>query len=133
MDREGCKLHAYPDPATGAEPWTIGVGRAHGVKHGDTCTRDEAMEWLREDAVTAEKCINNSVRVAITQNQFDALVSFVFNVGCGNFRNSTLLKLLNDGEDIKAAEQFAVWNKAAGHVMAGLTTRRLAEKEQFLA
>lgn len=133
MDREGLKLHAYPDPATGGEPWTIGVGHTGGVKQGDTCTREEAIDWLRQDAVTAEKCINNSVRVVLTQNQFDALVSFVFNVGCGNFRSSTLLRKLNEGDDLAAADQFAVWNKAAGKVMAGLTNRRESEKEQFLA
>lgn len=133
MEREGCKLVAYPDPATGGEPWTIGVGHTGGVKEGDTCTRDEAIEFLRADCETAEKCINNSVRVAITKNQFDALVSFVFNIGCGAFRTSTLLRKLNDGDDQGAADQFLVWNKAGGHVMQGIVNRRESEKQQFLS
>lgn len=132
MQREGCKLVAYPDPATGGEPWTIGVGHTGGVKQGDTCTQEQALEWLRADAETAERCVNNSVRVALTQNQFDALVSLIFNIGAGNFRNSTLLKKLNEGDDDAAAQQFLVWNKANGHVMQGLVNRREAEREQFL-
>lgn len=131
--REGCKLAAYPDPATGGEPWTIGVGHTGGVKEGDTCTDDEALEWLRADAHTAETCINNSVRVAITQNQFDALVSFIINVGRGNFLNSTLLKKLNAGDYQGAADQFLAWDKAGGKVMQGIVNRRHSEREQFLS
>lgn len=132
MQHEGMKLNAYPDPATGGDPWTIGIGHTTGVRSGDTCTQEQAMEWLREDCVTAEKCIANSVKVALTQPQYDALVSLIFNIGCGNFGKSTLLRHLNEGDDAAAADQFLVWNKAAGHVMAGLTNRREAEKELFL-
>jgi len=132
ISREGMILRAYPDPATGGDPWTIGVGRAHGVKEGDTCTEEQAREWLREDCETAEKCINNSVGVTLSQNQFDALVSLIFNIGCGNFRKSTLLRKLNEGDDAGAAEQFKVWNKAAGREMAGLTNRRHAEAALFM-
>ena len=133
MQREGCVLHAYPDPATGGEPWTIGVGHTGGVQEGDTCTPERAQSWLRQDVQIAEKCINNSVRVQLTQNQFDALVSLVFNIGCGNFGKSTLLRLLNDGDDLKAADEFVKWSKANGHVMQGLLNRRESEKTQFLA
>lgn len=129
--REGCKFSAYPDPATGGEPWTIGVGHTGDVSEGDTCTEDEAREWLREDAQKAVRCINNSVKGAMTQNQFDALVSLVFNIGCGNFGKSTLLRRLNDGDDQAAAEQFLVWNRANNREMAGLTNRRQAEMELF--
>jgi lysozyme len=131
-EREGLELVAYPDPATGGEPWTIGVGHTGGVSEGDTCTVERAMEWLRLDVQTAEKGINNSVRVGLTQNQFDALVSLVFNIGCGNFRNSTLLKKLNDEDDAGAAEQFLVWKYANGKVMKGLEIRRKSEMEQFM-
>lgn len=132
MTHEGCKLVAYPDPATGGEPWTIGVGHTGGVQPGDTCTEDQAREWLREDAQTAVRCLNNSLKVPVTQNQFDALVSLVFNIGCGNFGKSTLLRLLNNGDDFAAAQQFLAWNKAAGRVMAGLTTRRQDEFNLFM-
>ena len=130
---EGLKLQAYPDPATGGDPWTIGVGHTGGVQAGDTCTEEQAREWLRNDAGTAERCINQSVQGNLAQNQFDALVSLIFNIGCGNFRKSTLLRMLNNGDDVGAAQQFLVWNKAAGKVMAGLTNRRQAERDLFLA
>lgn len=130
---EGCKLAAYPDPATGGEPWTIGVGHTGGVRAGDTCTEDEAREFLRADLRAAEACVNESVKGAITQGQFDALISLVFNIGGGNFRKSTLLKELNAGNDMSAAQQFLVWNRAAGKVMAGLTKRRADEMQVFLA
>ena len=129
----GYVLTAYPDPATGGEPWTIGAGRAHGVKEGDTCTEEQARQWLKDDVGIAEKCINNSVRVALLQNQFDALVSLVLNIGCGNFGTSLLLKKLNDGDDTGAAQQFHWWRMANGKVMAGLEKRRQEEMEQFLA
>ncbi len=133
MRWEGCKLTAYPDPATGDEPWTIGVGHTGGVKEGDTITREQALELLRKDAETAEKCVNNGVKGAITQGQFDALVSLVFNIGCGNFTRSTLLARLNEGvDDDIVAKQFLVWNRANHKVMAGLTNRRQAEKDVFL-
>lgn len=132
MAHEGCKLVAYPDPATGGEPWTIGCGHISGVQEGDTCTEDEAREWLREDAQIAVRCINNSVRGIISQNAFDALVSLVFNIGCGNFGKSSLLRALNDGDDDTAAQQFLAWNHAGGRVMAGLTKRRQDESDLFL-
>ena len=125
-------LKAYPDPATGGDPWTIGVGHTGSeVVPGMVITDERAMEYLRHDIEVAERCINNSVRGTITQNQFDALCSLVFNIGCGNFGKSTLLRRLNQGDDDAAAEQFLAWNKAAGKVMAGLTRRREAEQELF--
>ena len=133
MAHEGCKLEAYPDPATGGEPWTIGVGHTGGVKPGDTCTKERALEWLRKDAETAERCVNASVKGNITQNQFDALCSLVFNIGCGNFGKSTVLREVNEENDMSAAAAFGMWNKAAGKVMAGLTKRRQDEMRLFLA
>ena len=133
-EHEGLKLAAYPDPGTGNEPWTIGVGHTIGVQLGDTCTREQALEWLSEDCETAEKCVNNSVRVDLTQSQFDALVSLVFNIGTGNFRRSTLLARLNEGaDDDVVAKQFSVWNRAGGRVMDGLSNRRADEAALFLA
>jgi lysozyme len=130
-EHEGLKLTAYPDPGTGGEPFTIGVGRAHGVKPGDTCTKHEALQWLAEDVETAEKAVLRCVSVPLNQEQFDALVSFTFNCGAGNLASSTLLKLLNNGDYAGAKEQFQRWNKAAGREMAGLTKRRHAEAALF--
>ena len=129
---EGCKLEAYPDPATHGEPITIGVGHTGGVKLGDVITQEQADEYLVNDVAYSAKAVNQMVSGKITQNQFDALVSFAFNLGTGNLRNSTLLKKLNKDDFENAADQFLVWNKAAGHVMAGLTRRREAERALFL-
>lgn len=128
---EGCRLDAYM-PTPDDVP-TIGYGHTLGVKMGDTCTQEQATEWLRADVAGAERCANNSVAVALTQSQFDALVSFVFNLGCGALRSSTLLKLLNQGDDAGAALQFGRWNHQGNKELAGLTRRRAAETELFLA
>ena len=128
---EGLKLEAYPDPASGGDPWTIGAGHTRGVHEGDTCTELEAMDWLREDCQDAEQCIDDNVEVPLTQNQRDALISFIFNLGCGNFRSSALLKLLNMANYDAAGKQFQRWSKAAGKEMAGLKRRRLAEAALF--
>lgn len=129
---EGEKLTAYPDPATHGAPWTIGVGHTGPDVHaGMTITKAQSQALLEGDCLKAEIAIHNAVTVALTQNQFDALVCFVVNVGCGNFRSSTLLKLLNQGKYADVAREFARWNKAAGKVMAGLTARRAAEAALF--
>ena len=130
---EGCKLEAYPDPGTGAEPITIGVGHTGGVKLGDVITQEQADEYLVNDVSHAANAVNQMVDENMTQGQFDALCSFAFNLGIGNLKNSTLLKKLNGGDVEGAADQFLVWNKAAGHVMAGLTRRREAERTLFLS
>jgi len=129
---EGCKLEAYPDPATHGEPITIGVGHTGGVKLGDVITQEQADEYLVNDVAHAANAVNQMVAVSITQGEFDALCSFAFNLGIGNLKNSTLLKKLNSGDIQGAADQFLVWNKAAGKVMAGLTRRREAERALFL-
>lgn len=130
-DHEGCELHAYPDPGSGGEPWTIGVGHTGGVKPGDTCTMQQAMQWLKEDVQEAEDAVNRLVKVELSQDQFDALVSLVFNIGGGNFAKSTLLKKINARNFEGAADEFPRWNRAAGRVMAGLTKRRHAEQSLF--
>jgi lysozyme len=130
-DHEGCELHAYPDPGSGGEPWTIGVGHTGGVKPGDTCTMEQAMQWLKEDVQEAEEAVNRLVKVELSQDQFDALVSLVFNIGGGNFAKSTLLKKINALNFEGAADEFPRWNRAAGRVMAGLTKRRHAEQSLF--
>jgi lysozyme len=131
--REGERLTAYPDPATGGEPWTIGVGHTGGVEQGDTITQDESRAFLAADLAKAEAAINRGVKVPISQNEFDALCSFTFNVGVANFMTSTLLRLLNIGDHKDAANEFPKWNRAAGKIMAGLVTRRAGERDQFLS
>lgn len=127
---EGCELRAYND-SVGV--LTIGYGHTRGVRTGDTCTQEQADQWLREDVHHAETCIQQCVSSDLTQGEYDALCSFVFNLGCGNFRNSTLLRLINDGRMDEASNEFKRWNKAGGQVLAGLTKRREAEAERFEA
>jgi lysozyme len=130
---EGCKLTAYPDPGTGGEPWTIGFGHIENVKPGDTITQDQANLYLDDDVGYQVFKINNLINISMTQNEFDAIVSFVYNIGIGNFANSTLLKKLNMGDKNGAADQFLKWNKAGGKVLTGLTKRREAERQLFLS
>ena len=131
---EGMRLKAYPDPGTGGAPWTIGVGHTGpDVYFGLAITEAEAYKLLYEDIQESVDAVKRLVKVALTQDQFNALVDFVFNVGSGNFGKSTLLRLLNAGDFEGAAEQFLVWNKAGGRVLPGLVTRRENEKEMFLA
>ncbi len=122
---------AYPDPATGSSPWTIGYGHTRGVRPGMTCTIEQADEWLREDVAEATRAVQDYVRVPLTQGQFDALVSFVYNVGVHNFNTSTLLKKINSQDLDGAANEFPRWNQGAGHVMLGLVRRREAERKLF--
>ena len=127
---EGCRLTAYDD---GVGVQTIGYGHVQGVVAGMTITQDQADEYLRQDIEKFEKCVNNAIVGAITQGQFDALCSFAFNLGCAALGKSTLLRHVNEGNDDLASAEFLRWNKAAGKVMAGLTRRRQAEMEMFLA
>lgn len=134
MTHEGCELVAYPDPATGGAPWTIGFGHTGPeVVEGLHIDQEQALEYLRRDLVWVEKCIANSVKVELTQGEFDALCSFVYNLGCGALGKSTLLTKLNAGDSDGAAQEFGKWNRAAGKVMKGLVIRRKAEMEVFLA
>jgi len=127
---ESCRLKAYPDPATGGDPWTIGWGEtgAH-VYKGMVITQEQA-DLMFENRLQRE--FEPGVQAAITsgcsQRQFDALVAFAFNVGLGNLRSSTLLRMHNAGRYEDAAQQFNRWDKAAGKVMKGLQRRRHAEK-----
>ena len=129
-EHEGCRLEAYKD-SVGI--WTCGYGHTYGVKEGDTCTQAQADAWLREDVRQAEVCVSGAVTVPLTQGEFDALVSFTYNLGCRALKNSTLLKLLNDSDYDGAAAEFKKWNHAGGAVLAGLTARREAERARFEA
>lgn len=136
-EHEGLRLEAYPDPGSGGKPYTIGYGHTSGVKLGDTCTEAEALDFLRDDVAWAERCVERSIQsdAVVTDAEFDAMVSLTFNIGCANFQKSTVLRLVNAGcEDDEAYRAaFALWNRAAGRTMAGLTKRREHEAEYFLA
>ena len=125
---EGCKLAAYLD-SVGVP--TIGYGHTSGVFMGDSCTQAQADAWLAEDLKEAERCVNDAVTVPLTQHEFDALVSFTFNLGCGNLRKSTLLQKLNNSDYKGCGVEFRRWDKAGGQALAGLTRRRLAEEQLF--
>ena len=103
---EGIKTKAYKCPAG---VWTIGYGHTKGVQKGDTCTMAQAIEFLKEDLRVFEGAINDLVKVELNQNQFDALVSFVYNVGSGAFQDSTMRIFINKGHFPLAAGQFDKW------------------------
>lgn len=125
---EGYRSEAYLCPAG---VWTIGYGTTSGVKRGHTTTKELAIKMLEADMVKFEKAVNSLVKVKLTQDQFDALVAFVYNVGPGNFKGSTLLSLLNQGDYKSVPTQMLRWNKGNGQVLAGLTRRRKAEGDLF--
>lgn len=131
---EELRLKAYLD--TGGVP-TIGWGTilypgGAKVKMGDTCTQDQAQEYLQHDCSNFEGVVTSVVKAPINQLMFDALVCFVYNIGARAFTDSTLLKLLNQKEYILSSQQFARWNKDNGKVLAGLIRRRASETELFL-
>lgn len=128
---ESLRLAAYKD-SVGIP--TIGWGHTGPeVKMGQKISQEEAVSLLRADVAKFEKTVGRLVRVAINQNQFDALVCFSFNVGAQALEDSTLLKKLNAGDFQGAADQLPRWNKAGGQVLAGLTRRRAAERQLFLS
>ena len=131
---EGLRLKAYDD---GVGVWTIGYGTTKypngiRVKKGDTCTLDQAKAYMQNDLKAFEQTVNSAVKVPVSQNQFDALVSLAYNIGSTAFKNSTLVKRLNEGNYKAAANQFDVWVNAGGKRMQGLVNRRAAEKALFL-
>lgn len=126
---EGFMPEAYRCPAG---VLTIGYGHTSGVREGDRVTEEEAEKLLRADLMDAEEDVGRLVRVPLTQNQFDALVSFVYNVGMGSFFSSTLLKKINnDPNDPTIPDEFRKWVKAAGEPLPGLVKRRDAEARMY--
>lgn len=135
---EKCRLTAYMP--TAHDVLTIGWGHTGvDVSKDSVWTQQQADDALRRDVAGAERCVTGAVTVPLTQQEFDALVSLVFNIGCGAFKGtssnppSTLLRKLNLGDYSGAAEQFARWNKQAGIELAGLTKRRADEAGLFEA
>ena len=128
---EKLKLVAYlPTPD---DVWTIGWGHIMGVKKGDKITKEQAQEFFIQDKQWAEDAVNQKVKVPLTQEQFDALVSLVFNIGANAFSRSTLLKKLNRKDYQGAADQFNVWVKQKGKTLTGLVRRRAEERSYFLS
>lgn len=127
---EGCRLSAY---MCSAGVWTIGYGHTEDVKEGDTCTEEQAKAWLIDDIRETQALLAYYVNVPVTQNEFIALVSLAFNVGVGALMKSKLLRKLNSGDRDSAAEEFLDFDLANGKRVAGLTRRRKAEHDLFLA
>lgn len=127
---EGFRAEAYkPIPS---DPWTIGYGTTRGVKPGDVMTRAEAERRLRQELVEYERAVERATGGKATQPQFDALVSFAYNVGVKGMAGSTVIKRHNAGDHQAAARAFGLWNKAGGKVWPGLTRRRAAEAALYL-
>ena len=121
---EGYRATAYRDPVG---IWTIGYGRTRHVREGQEVTPLQANEYLREDVADAERDVARLVRVPLTQNEFDALVSWTFNLGGRALSASTLLRRLNFGKHDQVPEQMLRWVYAGGEKLAGLERRRAAE------
>ena len=132
---EGLKLEAYLCPAG---KWTIGYGSTlyedgSKVKKGDTITKERADKLLNNLISMFEEDAKRLIKVELNDNQFSALVDFIYNLGIGNFRKSTLLKKINSGELEGASEEFERWIYSNGKKLEGLRKRRKSEKELFLA
>lgn len=132
---EGCRLTAYQD-SVGV--WTIGYGWTQPVdgktiRAGMTIKQETAERLLKTGLVSYESDVSRLVKVGLTQGQFDALVSFTYNLGARSLSTSTLLRKLNAGDYAGAADEFLRWNKAGGKVLNGLTRRREAERALFLS
>lgn len=121
---EGFRGKAYRDPV--GIP-TIGYGETKGVKMGDTITQKEALERLRTSADEHGKGMAACIKVPISQSEYDAYLSFTYNVGVGAFCKSTLNKKLNAGDYEGACTELLKWNRAGGMVLPGLTKRREEE------
>ncbi|MDM1248525.1 lysozyme [Acinetobacter sp. R933-2] len=130
---EGLQLEAYKD--TGGV-WTIGFGTIKypngiSVKKGDTCTIQQAEQWLKNDCKWVDTCLDKNIKVHLNQNQFDALASFVYNIGETAFVKSTMLALINENSLTLAASQFDRWVYDNGKKIQGLVNRRSKEKALF--
>jgi lysozyme len=128
---ETLKLVAYLDQRG---RWTCGWGHTGpDVVEGTTCTPEQAEEWFQQDTQAAVNGVDESIQTNVTQNQFDALVSFTFNVGVGAEGHSTMVKLINARNFAGAAAQFPLWDHVDGVPNAGLLCRRQAEQALFLS
>lgn len=111
--------------------WTCGWGSTQGVSENTVWTAEEADAAFLKDIEWVQECLDANIHVPITQNETDALASLCFNIGCGQFKGSTLVRLINQSDFENAGEQFLRWNKQAGKALDGLTRRREEEKKMF--
>lgn len=125
---EGCKLEAYQ---CSGDVWTIGSGHTRGVEEGDKISKKQADALLSADIEMVETHVQRLITVDLNQSQWDAIVSWCFNLGCGNLRASTMLQVINSGELDKVSEQIIRWDKVGKKAVAGLTRRRKAEADLF--
>lgn len=130
-EHEGLRLKAYLP--TKNDVWTIGWGHTHTARKGMTITEKQAQELLESDVRWVEEALRKHVKAPLNQNQFDALGSFVFNVGQTNFSGSTLLRKLNQANYLGAADEFPKWKYQKGVVLQGLVKRRAQERELFVS
>ena len=127
---EGLRLKAYKCPGG---VWTIGYGHTVGVKPGMVISEAQAEEYLKVDLIAFERYLNG-LGLALNQNQFDALVSFIYNVGTGNFSSSTLLRRVRaNPQDNSIMDEFLRWVYSKGRVLPGLQRRRLAEMKLYFS
>ncbi|MBY0423709.1 MAG: lysozyme [Parvularculaceae bacterium] len=130
---EGLRMSAHYAPS---EQWTVGYGHTGSARHGMSVTEGDAERLLRDDVKPIEALLASTVRAPLNQNEHDALVSLVFNIGEENWKRSTVLRKLNAGDKLAAAAAFEMWNKARVNgelvTLDGLVRRRAAEKSLFL-
>lgn len=130
---EGLRMSAHYAPT---EEWTVGYGHTGTARHGMSVTEGDAERLLKDDVQPLEQLISDTVRAPLNQNEHDALVSLIFNIGEDNWRRSTVLRKLNAGDKIGAANAFELWTKAFVNnelaTLDGLVRRRAAEKSLFL-
>ncbi len=133
---EGCRLKAYQ---CSADKWTAGLGHTQGIEAGDRLTLDQTTDYFIQDVSQAEKVVNNAITQTPTQGEYDMMVSFVFNLGAGNFRRSTLLKKFNAGDHVGACNEYLRWVYVSGkncrikaNNCRGIVTRRKTERNVCL-
>jgi lysozyme len=126
---EGLRLIAYQDPVG---IWTIGWGHTRTARPGMRISVEQATALMRQDLAEFERCVFRALKRPIAQHEFDALVSWAYNIGCGAMRSSTLIRKFNGGDKLGAADELLRWNKAGGKRLAGLVRRRRAERAMFL-
>ncbi len=134
---EGFEANPYPDPGTGAEPWAFGFGSTLDANEmpvtpeTPAISYNEACDLAMRDMYRAFHTIAAEIAAPMTVHEIAAVMDFVYNVGAGSFKSSTLLRMINERQYASAAEQFERWDQAGGKVMAGLLRRRLSEAQVF--
>ncbi len=134
---EGFEANPYPDPGTGGEPWAFGFGSTRDAEERPVTpstapiTYNEACDLALRDMYRAFHAIASDIKMPLTVHEIAAVMDFIYNVGAGNFKSSTLLRMINEGHYDLAAKEFERWDEAGGRVMAGLLRRRIAEEQIF--